>query len=264
MREGGAESLDSCVGIIGVFVQQGDEAAAHDGACGVCTGCFEGLSVAHAEAYHPRVAQVHGGDALEVGLLREVEVTLGAGGGCAGHHVDEAVRMRVNFPDAFLAGFGSDEHDHFYSIAFGQCLEMFLVFTERQVGDDDPVDAASHALLAEVLEAELQDGVQITHQYEGDVYVATYVGQLLEEQAEGYSVAQGARGRFLYDHAVGHGVAEGDTYFYHSDSVALEDTNDIGRPVQGRASGAEVNGKQVLGLAFKKLVDTVLHCDDVC
>ena len=255
------QGLYGRVCIASLFVQQGHEAAAHDGTRSMGTCCFEGLPVADAEAYHPRVAEVHGVYLLEIRLFGSIEVFLCPGGCRTGHHVDKSVRMGVYLADALLARLGRNEHNDFYPVLFGQCPVVLFVFQERQVGDDDPVDAAPHALLTEMFEAELQDGVQVAHQHEGDMHVASDIGQLAEEQAKGHAVVQGAGGGFLYDHPVGHGVAEGYAYFYHSHAVALEGADNVGCPVQGRAAGAEVNGKQILGIAFKELVDTVLHCD---
>ena len=201
---------------------------------------------------------------IAIGLLGGIEVFLRPGGGRAGYHVDEAVRVGVYLADALFAGFGGDEHDDFYAVVFGQGLVMLLVLAERQVGDDDSVYAAPHAFLAEAFEAELHDRIQVAHQEERDMHVAPDVGQLAEEQAEGHPVAQGVCGCLLYDYAVGHRVAEGDAYLYHVHAVALEGADDIGCPVQCRATGTKVNGKQVLGVAFKELVDSVLHCDVFC
>lgn len=250
---------DGLVGIAVFLVEQGDKTAADDGARRMGTGCFEGLPVADAEAYHARIAQVHGLNLAEVGLFPLVEVLLRAGGCRARHHVDEAIRVGVDFADAGFAGFRRDEHDDFDAVALGGGPVAFLIFAERQVGDDDAVDAARRTLPAECLESELHDGVEVAHQDEGDADVPADVPQLPEEQAEGHAVAQGAGGGFLDDNAVGHGVAEGDAYLNHAHAVAFKGADDVGGAVQCGAAGAEVDGEQVGGMALEELVDTVLH-----
>lgn len=239
------------------FVEQGDEAAADDGAGGVGTGGIEGLLVADAEADHAGVAQVKVFYLLEVGLLGGIEIFLGTGGGGAGHHVDETVGVGVDFADAGLAGFGGDEHDDADVVLQGDGFVGRLVVAEGKVGDDDAVDAAPGALLAEGFETELHDGVEIAHQHEGDADVAADVAQLFEEETERHSVAQGTGGGVLDDDAVRHGVAEGDADFNHLHAVAFEGADDVGGTVEGGTAGAEVDGQQVFGAVLEELVNAI-------
>ncbi len=239
------------------FVEQGDEAAADDGAGGVGAGGVEGLLVADAEADHAGVAQLQVFYLLEVGLLGGVEILLGAGGGGAGHHVDETVGVGVDFADAGFAGFGGDEHDDADVVFQGDGFVGRFVVAEGEVGDDDAVDAALGALPAEGFEAELHDGVEVAHQDEGDADVAADVAQLAEEKAEGHAVAQGTGGGVLDDDAVCHGVAEGNADFNHLHAVAFEGADNVGGTVEGGTAGAEVDGQQVLGAVLEELVNAI-------
>lgn len=110
---------------------------------------IECLLVADAEAYHAWIAQVHILYLLEVGLLPGVEVFLGTGGSGTGHQIDESVGVGVYFADAGFAGFGGDEHDDTDVILRGDGFVTLFVIAEREVGNDDAIDAAFHALLAE-------------------------------------------------------------------------------------------------------------------
>lgn len=241
------------------LIEQSDEAAADDGTGGVGAGGIEGLLVADAEAHHAGIAQLQGFYLLEVGLLGVVEVFLRTGGGSAGHHVDETIGVGIDFADAGFAGFGGDEHDDADVVLQGDGLVAGFIIAEGEVGDDDAIDATLGTFLAEGLEAELHDGVEIAHKDEGDADVAADVSQLLEEKAEGHAVAQGTGGSILDDDAVGHGVAERDADFDHLHAVAFEGADDVGSTVEGGTAGAEIDGQQVLGAVLEKLVNAVQH-----
>ena len=88
----------------GVVGKEGDETGADDGAGGVALGCLEGLAVGDAEAYHAGIAQIHGVNPIEIGLFYGVEFLLCAGGRSRRDHVDKAVGVAVDKPDAFLRG----------------------------------------------------------------------------------------------------------------------------------------------------------------
>lgn len=248
---------DSFFGISFAFIQQGDEAAADDSAGGVGASGVESLFVADAEADHAEIAQMHILYFLEVGLLLGVKIFLGTGSGGAGYQIDETVGVLVDFADTGFAGLGGDEHDDAYVVAVGDGFVSFFVVLEREVGDDDTIDAAFHAFPAEGFEAELHDRVKVAHKDEGDAYVAADITQLLEEDAQGHAVAESLGSGVLDNNAVGHRVAEGDTDFNHVDAIAFEGTDDVGGAFQGGATGTEVDGQQVLGAVLEKLVYTI-------
>ena len=192
-------------------------------------------------------------------MLPGVEVFLGTGGGGTGHQIDEAVGVGVYFADAGFAGFGGNEHDDTDVILRGDGFVTLFVIAEREVGNDDAIDAAFHALLAEGFEAELHDGIEVPHKDEGDADIATDVAQLFEKQAEGHAVVQGAGGGVLNDNAVGHGVTERNSDFNHADSVSFEGTDNVGSTVEVGTACTKVNGQQILGAVLEKLVNAVQH-----
>ena len=220
-------------------------------------GGIECLFIADAETYHTRIAQVHVLNLLEVGLFPGVEILLRAGGGCRRHHINESVGVGIYLADALFAGFGGDEHDDADVVFLRDGLIVRLVFPEGQVGDDDAVDATFRTCPAEGFKAEVQDRIEISHQYQRYADIATDVTQLVKEDAERHSVAQGAGGGILNDDAVRHGVAEGDADFYHIHSVLFERADNIGCAVERGAAGTKVDRQQVLGAVLEKLVDTV-------
>jgi hypothetical protein len=71
----------------------------------------------------------------------------------------------VYFADAGFAGFGGNEHDDTDVILRGDGFVTLFVIAEREVGNDDAIDAAFHALLAEGFEAELHDGIEEITQF---------------------------------------------------------------------------------------------------
>lgn len=245
-----------------VFIQQGDEAAAYDGAGGVGASGVESLFVADAEADHAGIAQMHILYFLEVGLLLGIKILLGTGSGGTGYHIDEAIGVLVDFADTGFAGLGGDEHDEADVVAVGDGFISFFVILEREVGDDDTIDAAFHAFPAEGFEAELHDGVKIAHEDKGDVYVIADIAQLLEKQAQGHTVAESLGSGILNDNAVSHRVAEGNADFNHVDVVAFEGTDDVSGAFQSGTTGTEVDGQQVLGTVLEKLIYTI-HVDDL-
>ena len=226
-----------------LFVEQRDKPAADDGAGGMCAGRLECLPVGDAESYHARRVQLHGFDAAEVGQFLLVEVFLCAGNGCRRYHIDKTVGVVIDEPYALLARFGGDEHNHLYAVCLGRSLEIIHEILERQVGNDDTVDATFPAAAAEVFEPELHDGIEIPHQNERNGYFPTNTFELVEEPFQAHAVAQGAGGSLLYHGAVGHGVAERNTYLYHVDAVLFESFDDRAGAVECRVPGAEVDGE---------------------
>ena len=196
-------------------------------------------------------------NAAEVGLLLLVERTLGSRHGGRRHHVDEASRVPIYLAHPFVARLGRDEHHHVQAVAFGRGLVVLAVFAQGQVGDDEAVDAARPAVLAEGFEAELEDGVEVAHQQQGNVYRAADVGQLVEEAAQAHAAPQGGGGGLLDDGAVGQGVAEGDAYLNHVHARVLQGLDGGGGAVGGGAAGTEVDGENAAALGLEKLVYTV-------
>ena len=78
--------------------------------------------------------------------------------------------------------------------------------------------------------------------------------QLLKEDAERHSVAQGAGGGILNDDAVCHRIAEGNADIH---SVLFECTDYIGCAVERGEAGTKVDRQQVFGAVLEELVDTI-------
>ena len=129
--------------------------------------------------------------------------------------------MFIDFTHALQRGLGSDKHDDAQIIAVSNGLIGHFVITEGEIGDDHSINATLHTALTECLETKLHDRVEVAHQDKGNLYIATNVLQLTEEQAERHAVAQGLGSCILNHDTIGHRVAEGDTYLYHIHAVAL-------------------------------------------
>ena len=235
--------VEGGVGVALGFVEEGDELGADDGAGGVVLGGLEGLGVRDAEAYHAGVAEVHGVDAAEVGLLGVVEALLGTGYGGGGDHVDEAVGVVVDEADAVVGGLGGDEHDDAEVVLVGDGLHLSEVVVEGEVGDDHAGDAGFGAALAEGLDAVVEDGVEVAHENQGDVDVDLDGFQLVEELGKGHAVLEGLRGGCLDDGAVGEGVAEGDADLDEVNASFLHRQDDVTGAVEGGTAGAEVEAE---------------------
>ena len=67
--------------------------------------------------------------------------------------------MGIDIPDTFFTGFGSDKHDYFDIMVFGNGAIVFLIITEGEIGDNDSVDTAFYTCTAELFEAELHDRI---------------------------------------------------------------------------------------------------------
>ena len=192
---------------------------------------LEGIAIADAKADKAGIAEVHGLDAPEISLLVLVESPLRTGSRRAGNHVDEATRVGIDFADALLGSFRGDEHNHPQVVSVGHGFVFREVFGEGEVGDDDAVNPGLAATFAEMLEAILHDGIEVTHQDDRNVNLRTHLFQLAEEEAEAHSVAQGLCRSLLDDRAVRHRVGEGDADFNHVDSRLLEGLEDGQRVV---------------------------------
>ena len=66
------------------------------------------------------------------------------------------------------------------SVLVGYGTVFVHIILERQVGDDDSVDATFLAFLAEVLKAVLHDRIQVAHQHQWHLYFRTDMLQLAE------------------------------------------------------------------------------------
>ena len=222
------------------LIEQGDELGTDDGACSILLGGLEGLLIADAKAYHARIAQLHGVDAAEVVLLGLVEALLRAGDGCAGDHIHETIGVVVDKTDALLAGLGRDEHDDAQVVLVGNGLDNLLIVLEGQVGDDGAAHTALYARLAKGLDAVVQDGVEITHEYQRDVDLVLDGLELAEEQAEVHAILERLCGGTLNDGTIGQRIAEGDAYLDHGDATALHGKNHIAGALEGGTACAEI------------------------
>ena len=103
-----------------------------------------------------------------------------------------------------------------------------------------------------MLETILQDGVEVSHQYQGEghSFVAD-AGQLSEQFAQAHAAPQGMGGRFLDDGPVGHRVTERDADFYHVDAFLLQGLDDVDGVVGVRISGTKINGEDMLLLSVE-------------
>ena len=97
--------------------------------------------------------------------------------------------------------------------------------------------------LAKGFETIMEDGVEVSHQYQGDFHVLPDVFQLFEEAVQVHAVSQGFRGSVLDDGAVGHRAAEGDADFQHVYASCGQCADDVCRSSCRRVSGTENTGK---------------------
>ena len=256
------QTVEGDVGVAVGLVEQGDELRADDGTSGIVLCGFEGLGVGDAETDHTGIAQVHRIDAAEVFLFGIVEGFLRTSDGGGGHHVDEAVGMVVDETDALLAGLGGDEHDDAQVVAIGDGFHDVQVVVEGEVGDDGSADTCLNTRLAELLDAVVQDGVEVAHQHEGNFYLVLDGCELGEEFAEGHTVSKGLCGGRLDDGTIGQRVAERDAYLNHRDASALHRQDDVGGAFEGGTTGTEIERQEFLVCAVcEKGIDFVHCCD---
>jgi len=215
------------VGIAVGLIEECDELGADDGTGSILLGGLERLAIADAEANHAGIAEVHGVDAAEVGLLGVVEGLLGAGDGGRRDHVDEAVGVLVDEADAFFAGLGRDEHDDSKVVAVGDGLDEVLVIVERQVGDNHAADATLDTTLTKGLDAVVENGIEIAHEDDGDVHVVLDGLQLGEKFGKRHTIFEGLSGGALDNGTIGQRVAEGDADLDEIDAATLHGEDDV-------------------------------------
>ena len=252
--------VEGGIGIALVFVEQRDELRTDDGTCSIVLCSLEGLCIADAKTNHTGIAQVHGVDASEIVLFLFVETLLNACDGSGADHIDETVGVVVDEADALLAGLWGDEHDDAQVVAVGNGFYDVLIVGEGQVRDDDTADSTFHALLTECLDAEMQDGVEITHEDQRYLYLILDGLQLVEKELHAHTVFQCLCGSTLDDRTVGEWVAEGDTHFNHGNTATLHRENNIGSAIEGGTAGTEIKGQEFFVASVgEELVDFV-HC----
>ena len=148
--------------------------------------------------------------------------------------------MLVDEADALLAGLWRDEHDDAYVVLVGSRLDALQIVVEGQVGNNDTTDTTLYTRLAKLLNAVLHDGIEITHQHQGNGDLFLDGLQLLEKQTQTHTILQGCCGCFLDNRSVGHRIAEGYADFYHADTSILHSQNGIGSTVKGGGSCTEI------------------------
>ena len=159
--------------------------------------------------------------------------------------------MCINQADTLLGGLRGDQHDHLQVIPIGDRFIVGHVVGIGQVGDDHAIHTHLHTALAEGLEAILHDGVQIAHQDDRDLYRLSDLFQLLEEQANRHTVAQGHGARLLDHRAIGHRIGEGNTYLHHVHTFRLQFPQDGSRIVQLGIACREIDGEYARFLCLK-------------
>ena len=107
----------------------------------------------------------------------------------------------------------------------------------------------------------MEDGIEIAHEDEGNLYLVLNGLQLCEEFGKGHTVFEGLSGCTLDDGAVGQRVAEGDTNLDEIDASFLHRQDNVACAFEGRTTSTEIERKKlfVLGLLSKELINLVCH-----
>ena len=166
--------------------------------------------------------------------------------------------MLVDESDTLLAGLWGDKHDDTQVVLVGYGFYDVLIVLEGQVGDDGTADATLHTTLAKGFDAIVEDGVEIAHEHERNLYLVLDVFQLAEEFLQTHPVLEGLCRSTLDDGTVGQWITEGNAYFDHVDSPALHGLDDLACIVKCRTSCTEVERQELASLVvFEKLVDLI-------
>ena len=215
------EEFIQCLVWIHGFIEQCHELTADDGTGCVILRTGKGLLVADTETNHAWVAEVHAVDMVEVSELGIAEAALCAGDAGGADHIDEAIGMLIDEADALLAGFRSNHHDDTDIVLIGDRLNYLEIVIERKVGNNGSADSALYAALEELLDAIVHDGVEIAHEDEREADFILDGFELTEEGLDGHAVFQCLGTCALDNGSICQWVAEGDTYFYHIDTLAF-------------------------------------------
>lgn len=165
---------------------------------------------------------------------------LHAGDAFAGDVVDEALGAACDTFDAGIRGGGSDEPDGAHA---GLAHEGLVVigFLRGQIEDEEAIDTGGGGLGDEVIEADAMEEVEIDVEDDGDLGVASDVGDGLEDGRRGGAGGEAALGGELVDDAIGEGIAEGDTEFEDIDTGLIEFEGELAGGFEVGITGADVD-----------------------
>ena len=102
-----------------------------------------------------------------------------------------------------LGSLRCDEHDDAQVVAVCYGLYLCEIVIEGQVGDDESGDTSLGSILTKLLDAIVQDGVEIAHEDKRNAYLLFDVFELLQKQVYAHAVFQSLSGCGLDDGTVG-------------------------------------------------------------
>ena len=106
----------------------------------------------------------------------------------------------------------------------------------------------------------MQNGVEIAHEYQRNLYLVFDSGQLGKEGLEVHAVLEGLSSGTLDDRTIGQRIAERNTNFNHGDAATLHGKNHVGSAFECRTACAEIERQELTVLAVcEKLIDLVCH-----
>lgn len=165
---------------------------------------------------------------------------LHAGDTFAGDVVDEALGAAGDPFDAGIRGGGSDEPDGAHAGLPHECL-IVIGFLRGQIEDEESIDTGGGGLGDEVVETDAMEEVEIDVEDDGDLGVASDVGDGLEDFGRGGAGGEATLGGELVDDAIGEWIAEGDTEFEDIDSGVIEFEGELAGGFEVGIAGANVD-----------------------
>ena len=144
-------------------------------------------------------------------------------------------------------------------VASEQSKVLFLVFNSRKIGNNNAINACIPASAEEVLQAHLQDGVQVTHQYQRHADPLSDPFQLMEQQVQGHAIPERLQTALLNDRPVGKGIRKRYPDFHHIRAIFLQQLQEPHRIMEFGVTGSHIDGKDLRFLLFEQLIDSVCH-----
>ena len=142
---------------------------------------------------------------------------------------------------------GRDEEHGFQAVFLEGFLVELLVLIERQVGQNEAIDAHGGRLAAELLHPKLHHRVEVAHeQHRRFGHGGAQALQLLEQHRQVHAVGQGHRAAALNDRAIGQRVGKGHADFEDVGPGLHQGFGQRNGVVQAGVAGREVDVEQVV------------------
>jgi len=129
---------------------------------------------------------------------------------------------------------------------------VVIGFLGRKIEDEETIDTGGGGVLDEPGEADAVEEVEVDVEDDGDLGVATDVGDGLEDAGRGGAGGEAALGGELVDDAIGEGIAEGHTEFEDIDAGLIEGEGELVGGFEMGITGTDIDDESLAVLVVEE------------